>query len=241
MAQTTKDPVAELAAAQLKRDELLAALPDMRTAAEGATVRRRDANDALERHEQDALIGRVTDAKLKAVRERHDGAIVENRKAAATLRQTLDAIKQLDDAIARLTPEARQHRVEFYRQRQGELARQLLDGLTALRAINDALHEHYRAAEGEFPQTTIRGGGPRGYPVAARLADLSWRELRDDPHAQNGGRFGSWRKKVQAFLYPLPEIPEVPPQRHSHLPVRDPRGGGLDIISATVQRLNGGY
>jgi len=59
------------------------------------------------------------------VRDRHDAALVEDRKAAATLRQTLDAIKQLDEAVARLTPEARQHRVEFYRQRQGELARQL--------------------------------------------------------------------------------------------------------------------
>jgi hypothetical protein len=241
MAQTTNDPVAELTAAKQKRDELLTALPGMRNAAEAAAVKRRDASDSLERFEQDVLIGRVTDEKLKAVRDRHEAAVIEDRKAAATLRQAEEGIARLDEVISRLIPEAHRQRIDFYRNRQSELARQLHDGLTALRAINDALHEHYRAAEQEFPQTVIRGGGTRGYPVAAGITDLSWPELRENPHAQNGGRFGSWRKKVHAFLYPLPEIPELPPQRQSHLPVRDPRGSGLDIISATVQRLNGGY
>ena len=123
-----------------------------------------------------------------------------------------------------------------------ELARQLDEKLKEAEVINQLLHENFRAADARFPSVVRRHPAPPiGYPLAAGLTDLSWHELRHNTHTQDGGRLGAWRQKVKAFLRRDEAQPETPRKRQAHLPVRDPRGSGLDVISATLLRQNGGY
>lgn len=74
--------------------------------------------------------------------------------------------------------------------------------LLAVRETNQALHDHYLAAEAEFPARFPgqQRGESRGYPVAAGLQNLSWPEFRHDPYAVNGGRLGTWLKSVDMLL-----------------------------------------
>jgi hypothetical protein len=205
----TNDPIAELTAALRKRDQLHASLPDLRSHLEGAAIKRREAHEALERHEEDALIGKVSDDALKKIRARHDAAVLEHRKAGATAREAEETSARLDKVIADLTPAVRAARIAYFEARQKELAAQLAEGLKALVPINDALHANFREAEDEFPFYYVgrKQGKARPYPVAAGLQNLSWPELRHNPDAIDGGRLGCFLRAVDEFIDPQPPKP----------------------------------
>jgi hypothetical protein len=215
MAKT--DPAQQLHDATKQRDSLAASIPELtRMAAEHDTTRRQ-LRERLELKEGDALIGKVTESDLRTARATAEQATVEARKADASLREAQANLTRLNDAIARLTPDVVAVRGAFYRQRHIDLAQQLRDVLTAARPINDALHENFRAAETEFTHATSRTGS-RPYPPAAGLIDLSWPELRHNPHAQEGGRIGGWCKRVADFINP----PPAAPPRARRIPVQPP-------------------
>ena len=241
-AKTTPDPVKALADATRQRATLAEALPELRAQAERADSLYRTAYDERERYEGDALVGSVSADKLAKARARSDEAQQERRRTSAALRQTEQKLLDLDAEIARITPEAQATEMRGFQAYQEELARQLEETFKKAEIINQMLHNNYREAEARFPAAVRRHPAPPlGYPVAAGLTDLSWSELRYNPHAVGGGRLGFWRQRVQAFLRRDTPQPETPRKRQTHLPVRDPRGGGLDVISAHVVRQNGGY
>jgi hypothetical protein len=223
--ETQNDPVAELAAATQKRDELTASLPRLRTDAEQAVAERATAAALLERREGDALLGNVPESTLKLVRSRHEAAVVADRKAAATVRQTEQDIARLDERIAELAPQAQTARMAYYEERHRERVKQLRDAFVALRALNDAVHENYREAEAEFPYVPQRhGSGGYSYrrPVAAGLTNFSWHDLRALPDdAINGGRLTAWLKAVEQFLNPQPEPTRVRPRRNPSETTKD--------------------
>ena len=192
---TNDDVVQQHADAVTQRDALAASLAALKDDAEQKAAKRETLSAELERVEGDGLIGNASDSEVKAVRTRHDAAVVAHRKAEATLRQAEHDLKRLDEAIERLAPDVRAIRIAFYESRQANLACQLRDGLLALVAINDELHENFREAESESPPVSRRGGGSP-YPIAAGLTDLSLWELRTNPYAINGGRLGRLAKPL---------------------------------------------
>lgn len=242
MTSKISDPVQALADALHQRQIIAAELPDLRARARQAAASYQELHDLRERHEGDALVGTISESKLAKSRTRFDDAQQEHRRAAAALRQTEERLAQLDADVARLTPAAQTAEIAGFETYHEELARQLADKLTEAAAINELLRENFRAAETRFPSTVRRHPTPAlSYPPAAGLPDLSWHELRHNPHAQHGGRLGAWRQRVRAFLdRAAPEV-QRPHKSQSHLPVQDARSGGLDVVSAMVQRQNGGY
>jgi hypothetical protein len=202
MAKTT-DVVQQLHDARKQRDSLAGSIPRLKVEAENTAFTRRELTERLELKEGDALIGKVTDSELATARAKAEAATVEARKAAASLREAEDNVARLNDAIARLMPEVVAVRGAFYRQRQIELTEQVRAKFYELIALNDALYQNFCDAEAEFPYAPSRTGS-RPYPPAAGLIDLSWHELRHNPYAQEGGRFGGWCKRVDQFIDPQP-------------------------------------
>lgn len=235
----TNDRVAELESAHRAHERLTAALPDLRIQAERATANSAAAGVTLERHEDDALIGKASEATVKTARDRFDAAVTEERAAAARVRQAQADIVRLDQMIGQLTTEVQATRIEYFDTRQKDLARQLSEKLHEAAAINAILHENYRQAEAEFPPRMDRRGRGPAYPVAAGLTDLSWRELRGEPETHEGSRLGGWLKNASALLHPQPPAP-VTRARVSHLPIAA-KGSQYDAVSAARLAQEGGY
>lgn len=218
------NPVSELESSKRQRAARMDALPGLQQAVISAAAKRDQLSAVLDEHEGDALIGRIEEKRLASSRGRHDEAVIEHRKAAATLRQAEHEIAQLDNVIARLAPEAVKVRVAEYRERHAELARELQAALLVAERVNEALRQNFVRAQDEFPFRPQRGNGLRPYPEAAGLADLSWFELRHNPHATHGGRLGAWRAQLDAFLNP-PPAPEPRLRRHAVAEPRKERSG----------------
>jgi hypothetical protein len=227
-----KSPLEELNDAREKKDTLSASLPRLREQVAKAKDTRQELADVLEREEQDHLVGLVAESVVATARAKHDAAVVAHRKAEATLRQAEADVTRLDAVIGRLADDAYKVRIAWYRDEQTRLARELQAVLEKAVLANDALHQHYLAAEAEFPQVVIRNGGSRLYPPAAGLTNLSWPEFRHNPHATHGGRFGGWCKRVADFINP----PAPPAPRPRRLVISAETGQqNVDRLNAIVQ------
>lgn len=204
----TADPAQQLKEAEDQQTQLQRSLPRLRRDAEAAASERRDAEARRETLEGDALVGTADDAALEKARTQHDAAVTRDRTAQATLRQAVQNLARVNDALARLRPEVHAAQMAGFRARHETLVQQLRDQFAALVPLNEALHENFRAAEAAFP------GGLRSRTAAAGLPDLAWIELRNNPHAVNGGKFGSWLKRVELFLRGEPvDVPMGAPVR----------------------------
>ena len=201
----TKQPdvIEQLAAAQRQKGEIEASLPKLNAAVQAAEAERRDTEARLETIEGDALVGSADKTKVTAARAKHEQAVTAHRTATASLRQEIEKLARLNEAIARLKPQVDAVQIAMFRTRHEELVRQLHEKLEALRPINDALHDNSVAAAQAFP-------GRRG----ERLPDFSWPEFRHNPHAVNGGKLGTWLRRVEMFLKgERLDTPQDPPVR----------------------------
>lgn len=192
--KTKTDPVQQSAEAEQQQRQLQESIPRLQQEAKAAESERRDAEARRETLEGDALVGTADHAALEKARTEHDAAVTKDSTAQATLRQAVQNLARVNDALARLRPEAQAMQMAAFRAKHEELVRQLRDKLEALIPINHALHEHFRAAEAAFPR------GLRTRMATAGLPDLSWTELRVNPFAVNGGKLGTWLKRVELFL-----------------------------------------
>jgi hypothetical protein len=194
-------PIGECETAKLKHQELTAALPKLLVDAKAAAATRTDLAERLERLEGDALIGKVDESVLKTARARHDAAVIEDRKASASARQTQQDIERIEQRMPELMREADEARIAELRPTYEAAVRELVEAMTRAAAASATVSRLYQQARTEFPHVSARAGGSP-HPVAAGLPNLAWPELLEQPHATNKGRLGTWLKQAQWFLDP---------------------------------------
>jgi hypothetical protein len=166
------------------------------------------AEEALFRVEGDCLIGRVPPERLEAARIAAADAKLAVTRTAAEVRETERRVLVAKHAVTVYQPQFVVAKLTGYHTRHAEIAARLLAALTHAASINDELRANFSAAEEEFPQFYLpfyeaqRHGrnATRPYPVNAGLTNLAWGEFRHNPHAVNGGRLGTFRKRVEEFL-----------------------------------------
>lgn len=192
--------VQQLEEATRRQTQLAASLPEVTKQATEAARARAGAEETLETHEGDTLVGAMSAERIARTRARYDAAVTEDRLASAKLRQVQLDLERIDAAIARLAPDVNALKIARYTSRQAALVKEARERLVAVARVNQSLHELYVAASCEFPDTARRSGVDRGYPVAAGLSDLSFPWLNESPYAANGGPFRTWLLRVEAFL-----------------------------------------
>jgi hypothetical protein len=227
--KTTEDPVKQLEQARAQRKQVHSSMSDLTSAAERSVVKRHTVKAELDRAEGDFLIGTIDEATLNDVRKRFEQSLRDEQMAHARVRKAEADDENLRAVIARLGPVANAARVNAIQEQVRDVLRETLPLFDALQAKMERLHEIHLAAETEFPHyhEGLSAGEPRPYPVAAGLLNFSWPELRDNPHAMNGGRLGTWRKAVKLFLTGEEEqVPALPPARTM-----------ADLLGAPVKRV----
>lgn len=221
------DPAAQLEDVRRQHAELEASLPSLEADDAHTSTAFSALADKLRTVEGDHLNGAANDALLKETKAKHEAARQDDLRASARVRQARAQLKYLADEMKRLGPEVILADISARQAAYAETAKKARTHMVQLQALMVELHAAHEDADTAYPKEFPgrRQGVVRPYPVAAGLPVLSLYEMLPDPNATNGGRVGTWLRRVEEFLNPASVVPPKPVVRESPLPTssQEPR------------------